>query len=110
MTRERDVALTLLQALANAAGAEFEDEKMAVDIIEETLKQFPAGNIEVELPPDIEREIRDVRDISVNSHRDGFGNLRDKHYYASNPEELNNFSPTIIWAYPVFKSPKFGLE
>jgi len=35
----KDTAITLLQTLINATGAEFEDENMAVIIIAETLKQ-----------------------------------------------------------------------
>ena len=37
MPKLRDKAKTLLMLLSNATGAEFEDEGMAVDIIEETL-------------------------------------------------------------------------
>lgn len=33
----RDKAKTCLMLLANASGAEFEDEKLAVDILEETI-------------------------------------------------------------------------
>jgi len=34
MTSEKDLALTTLQLLANATGATFEDEELAVEIIE----------------------------------------------------------------------------
>ena len=36
----RDKATTMLQLLSNAAGATFEDEVLAVDIIEETFKNL----------------------------------------------------------------------
>ena len=36
----KDKAITLLQTLCNAAGAEFEDEHLAVDIIIETFKHL----------------------------------------------------------------------
>ena len=40
MTPTRDKAITLLQLLSNAAGATFENEVLAVDIIEETFKNL----------------------------------------------------------------------
>lgn len=40
MTELRDKATTLLMLLSNATGATFEDEVMAVDIIEETFKNI----------------------------------------------------------------------
>ena len=48
----RDHSMTVLMNLANAAGAEFEDEKMAVDILEHTFKKV----IEAVLDSDIDIE------------------------------------------------------
>lgn len=39
MKESRDIALTCVQLLVNAAGAEFEDEVLAVDIIQETIEK-----------------------------------------------------------------------
>ncbi len=39
MTENRDIAITMMQLLANATGAEFKDEELAADIIEETLRK-----------------------------------------------------------------------
>lgn len=39
MTSQQDLALTTIQLLANAAGAEFEDEQMALDILTELINQ-----------------------------------------------------------------------
>jgi hypothetical protein len=36
----KDAATTLLMALANQAGEEFEDERMAVGLIAETIKEM----------------------------------------------------------------------
>lgn len=38
MNANKDLAITTLQLLCNAAGAEFEDEEMAVQILEELIK------------------------------------------------------------------------
>lgn len=40
----KDTAITLLQTLVNATGAEFEDEKLAVDIITKTITEVVKNN------------------------------------------------------------------
>jgi len=37
MSEERDIAITTFQLLVNATGAEFEDEELAVDILEKLI-------------------------------------------------------------------------
>lgn len=49
----RDHAITLIQNLANASGAEFEDKKMAVDIIEYTIKKIVETVIDSEVNYDL---------------------------------------------------------
>lgn len=48
----KDHAITLVQNLANASGAEFEDKSVAVDIIEYTIKKI----IETTIDSDIDIE------------------------------------------------------
>ena len=45
MNGYKDKSVTLLQLLTNACGAEFEDEDLAVDIIEETIKDAANSSI-----------------------------------------------------------------
>lgn len=40
----KDIATTCIQLLSNAAGAEFEDEELAVEIIAETIKRTNAND------------------------------------------------------------------
>ena len=44
MDEIKDTSLTLLQTLVNATGAEFEDEKLAVDIIFKTITEVVKNN------------------------------------------------------------------
>ena len=51
MDKYKDKAITIVQTLMNATGAEFEDENMAIDII--------AGNLKIE-----EENYADLHDVS----------------------------------------------
>jgi len=84
MTSEKDLALTTLQLLANATGATFEDEELAVEIIESLI--INVKNKNNDLPIGVYKHTKNnmfIADLSKNGKSNYLGSY-------SNPVAANH--------------------